>query len=242
VGVAGRKVPFKWWGRDMHSTSIWQQYMDLLAAVGCVPVVLPLQPGVEHVIGKLDGLVLPGGPDVDPARYGAELHAETVGVNPAADDAEVALLDAAFGAGLPFLGICRGMQIFNVSQGGTLHQYLPDVAGNSSHQPQVGVMGEQLLQLKPGSHIAEAFGDDTPNVRCHHHQAVAELGAGLETTAWTADGVIEAIEATDYPFAVGVQWHPDLLEDLRPFRVFADAVRRVAAEGGSAGRRSEQLV
>jgi len=206
----------------MHS------HVDLLAAAGCMPVLLPLLPGVEQFVGRLDGLLLPGGPDVDPALYGAVAHPKTRGVSPGLDAAELALVEAALSAGVPFLGICRGMQLLNVYCGGTLHQHVPEIVSHDGHHPETEVftLGNQRLDLEPGSRIARIFGDHAPEATCHHHQAINQVGTGLVATAWAPDGIIETIEAVDHPFAVGVQWEADQTGDARLYQAFAEVARR----------------
>jgi putative glutamine amidotransferase len=229
IGICARAAQVTWLKFELSATLVPQAYVDLLSAAGCMPVLLPLLPGVEDMIDRLDGLLLPGGADVDPALYGATAHAKTSGVSRATDAAELALLWRALSAGLPFFGICRGLQVLNVLCGGTLHQYLPDITGDTGHQPQPGSFGAQLLDLLPGSHIAGIFGGETAEVRCYHHQAIDKLGDGLVVTARARDGIIEAVEATDHPFAVAVQWHADQIADERPFLAFAEAARQASA-------------
>ena len=231
IGVCARVAQVNWLKFELSATLAPQAYVDLLSAAGCLPVLLPLLPGVEEVIARLDGLLLPGGADVDPARYGAAAHPRTTGVSPAVDAAELALLERALSTGLPFFGICRGLQVLNVLRGGTLHQYLPDIIGDTAHQPQPGSFGAQLLDLQPGSHLARIFGSKTAEVSCYHHQAIDRLGEGLVVTARAQDGIIEAVEAVDYPFAVAVQWHADQIADERPFLAFAEAAGQRSARG-----------
>lgn len=225
IGICTRTAAVSWMNFDMLATLIPQVYVDLLASAGCLPVLLPLLPGIGHIVSRLDGLVLPGGGDVDPKLYGATAHSRTRGVSPATDTAELEVLEQALSTGLPFFGICRGLQVLNVLRGGTLHQYLPEFTGNHSHEPEPGELGTQRLNLAPGSRLAAIFGSDTVEVPCHHHQAIDRLGAGLAVTAWAQDGIIEAVEAVDHPFAVGVQWHADQIGDGRPFRAFTEAAR-----------------
>lgn len=235
IGICARMTPVTWHGFDIEATLVLQTYVDPVTAAGCMPVLLPVLPGVEHAIGRLDGLLLPGGRDLSPVTYGATAHEKT---NPKADQAddaiELAILDRALSAGLPMLGICRGLQLLNVLRGGTLHQHLPEIIGDTSHQPARGSYGPQLLKLLPGSHIDNIFGGQATEVPCHHHQAIDQVGTGLVASAWAQDGVIEAVEATDHPFAVGVQWHADRAEDQRPFLALAEAAGLATiAPGGS---------
>ncbi|MEV0257322.1 gamma-glutamyl-gamma-aminobutyrate hydrolase family protein [Streptomyces sp. NPDC050732] len=228
VGITARTVPVTLQGTDMVVSLSLQSHVDFLAAAGCTPVVLPPGPGVEQLVGGLQGLLVPGGPDVDPALYGQERHPRTRGGSPDLDRAELALIGAALEAQLPLLAICRGMQLLNVRCAGTLHQHLPEVTGSDAHRPQGAgfEFGRHVLELRAGSRIAEIFGDDTPKTACHHHQAVDRIGTGLTATARTPDGVVEAVEAVGHPFALGVQWEAGQTEDDRLHRALADAARR----------------
>lgn len=230
IGICARTVPVTLQGTDMTVSLAFQPHVDFLASAGCTPVLLPLLPGVEHIIGQLDGLLVPGGPDVDPALYGGTAHPRTRGANPVMDAAELALVKGALSAGLPILAICRGMQLLNVHCGGTLHQHLPEITGHDGHRPETETftLGRHRLNLKPGSRIAEIFGEDTPEIFCHHHQAINQIGTSLTATAWAPDGIIEAVEAIDHPFAIGVQWEAGHTEDDRLYLALAEAARHAS--------------
>jgi putative glutamine amidotransferase len=230
VGICARTAPVTLQGTGMTVSLTLQSHVDFLASAGCTPVLLPLLPGVEHIIGQLDGLLVPGGPDVDPALYGGTAHPRTRGVSPVMDAAELALVNGALSAGLPVLAICRGMQLLNVHRGGTLHQHLPEITGHDGHCPETEAftLGRQRLDLKPGSRIAGIFGGGTPEISCHHHQAINQIGTDLTATAWAPDGIIEAVEATDHPFAIGVQWEAGQTEDERLHRALAQAARHAS--------------
>ena len=154
--------------------------------------------------------------DIDPGRYGAQPHPRTIRVSAPRDAAELELLDAAMSAGLPVLGVCRGMQLVNVARGGTLCQHLADGAG---HTPVPGTFGSHPVRVVPGTRLAGILGGngDGVDVPTAHHQAVDRLGEGLVATAWTEDGVIEAVEpsAGGDPFLLAVQWHPEAGTDPR---------------------------
>ena len=186
-------------------------------------------------MADLDGLIVSGGGDVDPARYGARAHPETGAPNSERDGWELALLDAALAAGRPLLAICRGIQLLNVVRGGTLHQHLPQVVGNDEHSgPDCG-FGRHLVRVGTEGMVGRLLsaGDDQTwlDAPTHHHQAVDRIGAGLVATAWAADGTVEALEVADglAAFAVGVQWHPEEGEDPRLFAALVAAAAGVAA-------------
>lgn len=209
--------------REQAAWGVWRQradvlptqYADAVEATGGVPVLLPplAQVGAaEAVVARLDGLVISGGADVDPERYAAEPHARTAGWRPDRDAWEVALLDAAEAAGLPVLGVCRGMQVMAVHAGGTLVQHLPDLVGHEDHSPGGDRFGAVRVRTEPGTVLSALVGADVA-VSCHHHQAVA-THPGFVPAARAADGTLEAIETTGDRFCVGVQWHPETAADV----------------------------
>lgn len=226
IGICARTAPVTLQGADLTVSLALQSHVDMLASAGCTPVLLPLLPGIERLVGRLDGLLIPGGPDVDPALYGETPHRSTRGVSPAADAAELAVVREALGTGMPVLAICRGMQLLNVYFGGTLHQHLPEAIGHDGHRPETEVFtfGRYRLDVKPGSLIAGILGEEEKfDTACHHHQAIDRLGPGLTATAWAPDGVIEVVEADDHPFALGVQWEAGQTSDERLHRALAEA-------------------
>ncbi|HEX6499468.1 MAG TPA: gamma-glutamyl-gamma-aminobutyrate hydrolase family protein [Micromonosporaceae bacterium] len=200
------------------------------ASGGRAVLVTPDDPGVD-VLDGLDGLVLTGGPDLDPRLY-HEAPRGAVGVRPDRDRSEMTLLRAAMDADLPVLGICRGMQLMAVAHGGSLHQHLPDIVGHHGHRP-VGngdapgharVFGEHEVRLRAGS-LAHAILGDRATVNSYHHQAVADPG-DLVPVGWDPDDdLIEVVEDASRTFAVGVQWHPEATDDLRVFRALVAAAR-----------------
>ncbi|MEV6179080.1 gamma-glutamyl-gamma-aminobutyrate hydrolase family protein [Streptomyces sp. NPDC052016] len=228
VGICARTAPVTLQGSDMVVSLALQSHVAFLSAAGCTPLLLPLLPGVEHLVGRLDGLLVPGGPDLDPALYGEAAHPVTRPMSPDADRAELALVRAALDAELPVLAICRGMQLLNVLHGGSLHQHLPDVVGHDGHRPRTPsfTLGEHRLELRPGSRIAGVLDEEAPVSACHHHQAVHRLGTGLTATAWAQDGTVEAVEVTDHPFAIGVQWESGQTADKRLHQALAQAAGR----------------
>ena len=241
IGISAYAEQARWGAWDSPAMLLPRRYADSVAAAGGIPVLLPPVPGVEHSVPRLDGLVLSGGGDIDPAEFGGTAVPETRGIRPARDAAEFALVAAALGRGLPLLGICRGLQVLNVARGGTLHQHLPALVGHDGHAPVPGGFGSHPVRVAPGSRLAGLLGDpgetDEFGVPTHHHQAIDRLGEGLTATAWTADGVIEAVElaaparnghAADASwFAMAVQWHPEAGADPRLFRALVAAAARL---------------
>jgi len=176
-------------------------------------------------VRAIGALVLSGGADVDPARYGEPALPTTV-VRPDRDAWELALLRAALPSELPVLAICRGMQLLAVACGGTLHQHLPDVVGGTAHLPAAGVFGCTPARVAPDSRLGRILGDRV-TVSCHHHQSVRTPGDGLAAVALAADGTVEAVEHTGHAFVLGVQWHPE--QDTTDARLFEALVRAAVA-------------
>lgn len=214
---------------------VWRQdavllpstYVDAVLAAGGLPVLLPPLPGmIEQVLPRLDGVLLAGGPDVDPARYGQRPGPDTQPPSPQRDDAEFRLLAGALDAGLPVLGVCRGMHLLNAARGGTLEQHLPARLEADDHAPAPGVFGWHPVTVAAGTRLAGLLGrtavDDVPS---YHHQGIDRLGAGLVATAWAPDGTVEALEDPALPFCVAVQWHPEAGDDPALFAGLVGAAR-----------------
>jgi putative glutamine amidotransferase len=227
IGLSAYATRAAWGVWDMDAVLLPQPYVAAVAAAGGVPVLLPPLPGViAAVLPRLDGLLLAGGPDVDPARYGHERDPNTQPPKPERDVAEAELVGQALAADLPVLGICRGLQLLNVARGGSLLQHLPDHAELGDHGTQVGVFGSHPVRVAEGSRLAGALGrTEVAGVPAYHHQGVATLGAGLVATAWTADGLVEAVEDPGAAFCVAVQWHPEMGDDPALFRALVAAAR-----------------
>lgn len=186
-------------------------YVESVRRAGARPVLLtqPDAADPREILEPFDGLLLMGGGDVEPSRYGQEPHPDNYGVEPDRDDLEIALLLAADELSLPTLAICRGAQVLNVAFGGTLHQHLPDLPGIGQHGPPLG--GDPILhdvKVAPGTKVAEAVRDERLSCSSHHHQAFDRLGEGLVAAGWSDDGLIEALEREDR-WMLAVQWHPE---------------------------------
>ncbi|WP_307803868.1 gamma-glutamyl-gamma-aminobutyrate hydrolase family protein [Micromonospora echinofusca] len=221
VGITAYVEPAGWgpW-RDLSAVLVPYAYVRAVTGAGARAVVLPPDDGDADVLAGLDGLVLAGGADLDPARY-AEPPGRWTESRPDRDAGEFTLLTAALGADLPVLGVCRGMQLLAVAYGGRLHQHLPDVVGHDRHRPAPGVFGTHPVRFAPGSRIATVMAGSA-EVNTYHHQGVADPG-GLTVTGWADDGVVEAVEDPGRRFVLGVQWHPEVADDLRPFRALVAA-------------------
>jgi putative glutamine amidotransferase len=185
-------------------------------------------------IARVDGLILTGGEDLDPALYGEQPHPLTEVSVPVRDRWEHALLTAALERGIPVLGICRGMQLMNVHAGGTLIQHLPDSVGHDVHTGRPGLFTQHVIKPVPGSRFA-GVSPEAIVVASHHHQAVERLGDGVVAAAYAEDGTIEALELPRERFALGVQWHPEMGVDPRVMEAMVSAARHSAASAASAG-------
>jgi putative glutamine amidotransferase len=219
---------------DVPASFLPHIYFEGVTRAGGITVLLPPQPVDEDIAARvldgLDGLVITGGKDVDPARYGQAPHPMTDEPRTDRDAWEFALLTGALRRGMPVLGICRGAQVLNVALGGTLHQHLPDVLGHSRHQAGNAVFGTSTVRTVPGTRLASLIGESSDE-QCYHHQAIAELGDDLIVSAQGSDGVIEAIELPGNNFVVAVQWHPEeRLNDLRLFAGVVEAAKAFATE------------
>src|SRR5215213_2711808 len=179
-------------GEPAHpEMALGMTYLQAIERAGAVPVVLPpCVSDLEALIGRLDGVCLSGGPDLDPEAYGArERHAELGPTEPSLDAFELALARAALERGMPLLGICRGAQALNVACGGTLHQHVPD-----HRQSEPGCHATHEVEVLPGTRLAGLIGPGSYAVNSFHHQAVDEIGQGLRVAALAADGMVEAVE------------------------------------------------
>lgn len=202
-------------------------YLAATERAGGFAVLLPPQAaGADEVLDRIDALVLTGGADVDPARYGEVPAERTSAPRVQRDEWEMALARGALDRDLPLLAICRGLQVLNVVLGGSLHQHLPDVAGHEGHQPSPGIFGTVDVGTEPGTRTAGLIGPRL-RVSCHHHQALARLAPGLAVSGRADDGTVEAVEVPGQSFAIGVQWHPEENgADVRLFAALVEAAQR----------------
>ncbi|MEU2751704.1 gamma-glutamyl-gamma-aminobutyrate hydrolase family protein [Streptomyces collinus] len=211
----------RWGVWELEAALLPVGYPRLVQRAGGLAAMLPPDDPEQaaDAVARLDGLVIAGGPDVEPVRYGAEREERTGPPAPDRDAWELALIDAALAAGVPLLGICRGMQLLNVALGGTLVQHI------DGHAEVVGVFGGHAVKPVPGSLYAGVVPEET-FVPTYHHQAVDRLGEGLVPSAYAADGTVEAVELPSADWVLGVQWHPEMGEDVRVMRALVEAATR----------------
>lgn len=222
---------------DVHG--VLRTYIEALLGAGALPVIVPLglsEADRRALVARLDGLLLPGGGDVDPAEYGDTPHPKLADdVDPLRDAIEIGLARDAVATGLPLLAVCRGIQVLNVALGGTLIQDIPsEVSGAIRHSFRLSEAPREHLahpvQIAEGSRLAEALGAPIVRVNSRHHQAIRAVAAGLEIVGRAPDGVIEGVELPGHPYLLGVQWHPENLQALpemkRLFVSFVDAARK----------------
>jgi putative glutamine amidotransferase len=210
-------------------------YLRGLEAAGALPVVIPplSEDAIESLLDRFDGICLSGGPDLDPAGYGAEPHPELGPIEPHLDRFELAVARRADAREMPILAICRGAQAINVVRGGTLHQHLPEISTEIGHRQKVpGNQTSHAVEIDSESRLAATLGATEIDVNSFHHQAIDRVGAGLRVSASAPDGTIEAVEDPDRPFLIGVQWHAETLVH-RPYEAalfdnFVDACRDAA--------------
>jgi len=228
IGITTYHTNADWRGWSEDGALLPWTYVTAIRKAGGRPVLLP--PGgdtaeAQATVAVLDGVVIAGGGDIDPASYGAVRHPRTEVAALDRDAWELAIADAAIRMDVPLLGICRGMQVLNVACGGTLHQHVPDLVGHQDHSGPANGFGLHKVRVTSGTTlIAILPGGEYFDVPTHHHQAVDTVGTGLTAVGWADDGIIEAVESTSVEqFLIGVQWHPEQGDDLRLFSALVAA-------------------
>ena len=244
IGISGSVMLSNEIGFDPRFASVLpafnsapRDYSMAIEAAGGIPVILPLTLDEEVLtatLDRLDGLLLTGGDDVDPLRYGEDHHHKIEKTNPVRDQFDLTLARMALDRDMPILGICRGCQILNVAEGGTLYQDISAQVKNALRHPLVGIAPKwhkaHLVSLEPGSKLADIYGTQDLWTNGFHHQAVKDVAATLKAVGKTKDGVVEAVESPSHGFVVGVQWHPEMMlekhEDVLPlFESFVQAAQ-----------------
>lgn len=222
IGVpTGREKSQRFFGLALYIMN--QTYVRTLENLGALPVLIPLQMSeatLRGIFERLDGLLLPGGEDMDPSTYQEERHPQLGATDKERDRTELLLTEWALQEGMPLFGVCRGAQVLNVACGGSLYQDLhsqrPDFAKHDYFPPNYERFRiSHGLQIESGSRLADALGS-VHEVNSMHHQGIARLGEGLRAAAVTDDGLIEGVEVPELPFVVGVQWHPEELARTDP--------------------------
>jgi putative glutamine amidotransferase len=216
IGICTALEQAQWAVWDQQAVLLSRSYVQAVQRAGALVLMLPpdelLLEDPGEVLDLLDGLMLAGGADIDPASYGARAHPETVDTVPERDHFEIALVRAAVERDLPVLGICRGMQLINVAYGGTLLQHLPERFGHHEHLRVAGTFdgADHDVDLIEGTLAAHAAGETHHATKSHHHQGVDRLGEGLQVSGSSStDGLPEAIEMPGRRFVLGIQWHPE---------------------------------
>lgn len=212
-----------------------QSYVRAIMQAGGVPMLIPSmisQDGWDAVYSRLDGILFSGGGDMALDHFAGDPHPRIDDVEPERDSVELKMLQAAASDGKPFLGICRGCQVMNVALGGTLYTHLPDQLPNALDHSYPGNMRTVLVhqvKIEEGTRVAEIYGTPIINVNSLHHQGLKDIAPTLRVAGHAPDGLVEAVELPDHPFAVGVQWHPEWLTDQEVtrnlFRKFVEAAK-----------------
>ncbi len=214
-------APGKVAGWTSGAYAVQDAYVHAVVMAGGRPLLLPFPGPDANDLSGIDGVLLVGGPDMDPAQWGDERHPRTYGVDPERDDQEMSLFRAATAAGVPVLAVCRGLQIVNVAQGGSLHQHLPDLPHIRAHGDTTAGLGPDThpIDVVAGTLLAKVVGVPTVEAcSSEHHQGVDRLGDGLVVSARAADGIVEGLEM-DSPggsWMVAVQWHPERTVAIDP--------------------------
>jgi putative glutamine amidotransferase len=224
-------------GRNKHGfpiAALGRAYINALTKFGAMLVLVPsgmTKSASQILLERLDGLLLTGGGDIATERFDGGFHPRVEGVDPERDEVEISLFQAAVESGLPFLGICRGLQVVNVALGGTLYTHIQDQFPDSIKHDYDSGSQRQLLahevNVVKASHLADILGQNTIKVNSLHHQGVKMLAPSLHPVAYAPDGLVEAVEMPNHPFGMAVQWHPECLTDQavtrRLFQAFVDA-------------------
>ena len=203
---------------DTSRVRLTAAYVTALESAGLIPLIVPplsRASAAAVILDSVSGLVLTGGEDIDPARYGEKRHEKIRSINAARDATEIALIEEAKARGKPILAICRGIQILNVALGGTLVQDIPSQLDTKIAHDEDSPRNSRShdISIEPGSLIAKAVGTEHCTVNSFHHQSVKRVADGMRVTARSPDGVIEGLESTDDWWVMAVQWHPEEMTD-----------------------------
>jgi putative glutamine amidotransferase len=224
-----------------HPTSMVQKsYTDAILFAGGLPVLIPSdikENGWKDLVNRLDGILFPGGGDIAIEYFHGTPHPAVYGIEAARDAIELGLVREAIAAKVPFLGICRGLQIVNVAMGGTLYTHIPDqlphalvhdYPGDDSIKSRTALL--HPVSIEAGSHLAKVLNKTELLVNSLHHQGIKDVAPDAMVVAHAPDGLVEGIELPEHPFGMAVQWHPEWLTDQEPIRCLFKAFVDAAAE------------
>lgn len=219
----------------MGTIVVGEAYIQAVLRAGGLPIVIPVglsDDELSSLFSRLDGVLLTGGGDIDPKQFQGVAHPRVYGIDARRDRIEVALVKLAADSGKPFLGICRGIQVINVALGGTLYTDVADqMAGATRHDFYPDIPRDYLahyVSIAPGSRLAGCLGGEKFEVNSLHHQGIERLADSLVAVAHAADALIEGVELPGHPFGLGVQWHPECLQDYEPQRQLFQALVKAA--------------
>ncbi|HEY1689674.1 MAG TPA: gamma-glutamyl-gamma-aminobutyrate hydrolase family protein [Solirubrobacteraceae bacterium] len=240
IGICTALEPARWAMWEQRAALLPSSYIEAVQQGGGLALMIPPDPQLvedpSEALAAIDGLMLVGGADIDPAAYGERPHPRTTATCPERDAVEIALVRAAIAQDVPLLGICRGMQLINVALGGTLMQHLPERFGHDDHLRREGTFdgADHDVQLQQGTLIAAIAGETLHSTKSHHHQGVERVGEGLVVTGTApVDDLPEALELPGRRFVLGVQWHPEADPSSPVVGAFVDAARQRRAELGT---------
>jgi putative glutamine amidotransferase len=225
IGITSRKIPYFHRDRPYPRYGVAVDYIHAVESAGGLPLMIPLSQDpvmLEDYFATLDGLLLPGGMDVDPVHYGEEPHRLLEEVDPLRDETELYLAKRALAEDMPTLGVCRGEQLLNVAAGGSLYQ---DIAAQSPQevirhfQDFATEWPSHSVEIKQNTLLSTIIPSQKVRVNSYHHQSVRRIAPGFRVAATAPDGVVEAIESVHHAFVLGVQWHPELLVDQLDFNL-----------------------
>jgi len=207
-----------------HAAILPSAYVSVVARVGGTPMIIPPSGDMSNLLGSIDGLIVSGGPDVSPSRYGQEPGPMTKEFYPEQDETEIGLITSALEMDMPILGVCRGMQILSIAHGGSLYQHLDDTPGHEGHGGYDGVSTEHDVIVEKDTILAGLMGTSF-TVDSAHHQGVSDPGSLTVSAIAEHDGLIEAVERSDKKFCLGVQWHPERKGHDLLFAALVEAAR-----------------
>jgi putative glutamine amidotransferase len=244
IGLTATRMPNPA-GRPVFGIN--EPYVKSVIDAGGIPVLIPLDlsnADLDVLLKRLNGILFTGGPDVDPRLYGKELQPTDEGVDVARDRLELHLIHSLVQKYKPFLGICRGCQVINVALGGSLYQHLPEQFPGDLQHDQHGQPRNYLahrVTIEPDSSLAHIIACQQAWVNSLHHQGVHQLASHLQATAIASDGLVEAFELPEYPFALAVQWHPEELQEHEGMRKLFRAFIQACQQSDSAGTKQDRL-